>query len=84
MATIQVKTAINKLKKAGLRRDQFSVQVEHKYIGRYKGKAEYEYGDAKISLRDTMGSGLNNLNTRWGQAFKTFCHSRISGNPESG
>lgn len=55
----QTKNAIDKLRKAGLKRSQFSTRVTRRYIGKNdRGKAEYEYGDVKISLKDSEITGL--------------------------
>lgn len=57
----QTKTTIEKLKKAGLKRNQFRVQVQRNYIGRHPetGKQCFEYGNVDISIRDLSISGLD-------------------------
>ena len=50
MATEQVKRVIKKLKTVGFDRSEFKVRVERIYIGMYKGKPLFEYGDANITI----------------------------------
>ena len=52
--TAQAQDAINRLKAAGWKRNQFSVKTRRLYVGRNTaGKAMYEYGGAIISLRNS-------------------------------
>ena len=52
MATAQAKSAIEKLRAAGLPRSWFSVTTERNYCGLdERGKSCYEYGDARISFK---------------------------------
>jgi hypothetical protein len=48
--TIQVKNAIDALKRAGFARSEFAVRVERIYRN-VDGEKFYEYGDALVSLR---------------------------------
>lgn len=58
---IQTKNAVEKLKKAGLKRNQFRVQVQRNYIGRHPetGKQSFEYGNVNIFIRDLSISGID-------------------------
>lgn len=50
--TAQAQSAIEKLKAAGLKRREFRVATERRYIGKHPntGKQTYEYGDVVITV----------------------------------
>lgn len=52
--TTQAQSAIDALLAAGFKRSEFKVTTERKYYDRYN----YEFGDAKISLRASLAKSI--------------------------